>query len=306
MGMAVSVSINLCCYNSERYLQETLQSIIAQTYKDWELVIIDDGSTDSTESIIKGYVNRGYPIIHRYQKNHGLGYSRNEALRHSRGEFVAFIDHDDLWMPDKLQRQVSVFKERPEVDFIYSNYLILKNGKTRTAFTREQPEGAVFESFLYRYPVALVTSMLRRDTLVKRRIEFDENIRLSEEYDVFMRLLYGSRAAYIREPLAVYRIHSEMNSIVKMKDYYAETCYILQKFKEIGGCEERFRRALDRQAMNNEYLKAKIMIYQGECKKGREHILLHNPMEMRSILLYFFSFMPVRLRQYLQDVFSKS
>ena len=79
--MSQKVSINLCCYNSEKYLKETLDSIVKQTYKDWELVIINDGSCDSTESIIDHYIEQGHPIVYKYQKNQGLSSSRNEAIK---------------------------------------------------------------------------------------------------------------------------------------------------------------------------------------------------------------------------------
>ena len=110
-----TVSINLCCYNGEKYLREALDSIINQTYKDWELVIINDGSKDSTESIIYEYIKQGYPIVYHYQENHGLGYSRNEALKRSHGEYVAFIDHDDVWMPEKLEKQIPLFYKNPKM-----------------------------------------------------------------------------------------------------------------------------------------------------------------------------------------------
>ena len=104
--MAPLVSINLCCYNSEKYLRETLDSIVNQTYKDWELVIINDGSTDATELIIQEYQARSYPIVYHYQKNNGLSKSRNKALQLSKGKYIAFIDHDDIWIAEKLQKQI--------------------------------------------------------------------------------------------------------------------------------------------------------------------------------------------------------
>ena len=104
--MTPLVSINLCCYNGARHLRETLDSIIAQTFKDWELVFINDGSTDATGSIIEDYIRRGHPIIYRSRENRGLGYSRNEAIRCSQGQYLAFVDADDLWMPEKLEKQI--------------------------------------------------------------------------------------------------------------------------------------------------------------------------------------------------------
>ena len=304
--MPPTVSINLCCYNSEKYLEETIQSICSQTYKDWELVVINDGSTDETEIIIKEYINQGYPIIYCWQVNHGLGYSRNEALKRSQGKYIAFIDHDDIWLPDKLEKQISLFNGNPEIDFVYSNYYIMKNNQKIIALKRKQPTGYIFENFLYHYPVALVTAILRRKALARSNIEFDENLHLSEEYDVFMRLLYKSRAGYIKDPLAIYRVHPQMTSVTRMFDYYTEGLYILKKFKEIDDCQVHFKKALKKHEMNLEYLKAKILINHDDSVSGRKQISEYKFLYFKYFLLYLFSFMPTDVRHYIQNIFSKT
>src|ERR671930_69372 len=108
--MPHKVSINLCCYNGEKYLEETLQSIFHQTYKDWELVVVDDGSIDTTERIIKSHMAAGKLIMYHYQENAGLGSARNKALQLSRGSYIALIDQDDIWLPEKLEKQVRAFE----------------------------------------------------------------------------------------------------------------------------------------------------------------------------------------------------
>lgn len=304
--MLPTVSINLCCYNSEKFLEETIQSIFAQTYKDWELVIINDGSTDSTESIIKQYIDRGYPIIYCWQENHGLGYSRNEALKRSKGKYIAFIDHDDIWLPAKLEKQISLFSDNSGIDFIYTNYYIMKNYQKGLVLKGKQPEGYVFENFLYHYPVGLLTVMIRRNVLTERNIEFDENLHLSEEHDVFMRLLYKSKAGYIKDPLAIYRIHPQMASITRISDYYLEGLYVLKKFKEIDGCQELFNKALKKYEMNLEYSKAKKLINHGDSVSGRKQISAYKLLYFKYFLLYLFSFMPTNVRHIIQNIFSKS
>ncbi len=213
--MAPIVSINLCCYNSEEFLEETLQSIFAQTYKDWELIIINDGSTDSTESIIKEYISQGYPIVYHWQENHGLGYFRNEALKRSRGQYIAFIDHDDLWLPGKLEKQLRYLHTHPEYGFLYSNAYVMQDGNRRLVYSMRatMPQGSVFRTFLTRYPVNLQTVVIRKILLDGLDYWFDENLDLSEEYDFFLRLLYKTLAGYHKEPLAVYRLHSNMSTV---------------------------------------------------------------------------------------------
>ena len=116
------VSINLCCYNGEAFLDETLHSICSQTYPNWELVIVNDGSTDGTEAIVEKYMNQGVPIIYHVQENQGLGASRNKALELSSGAFIAFIDQDDLWLPEKLEKQIMLF-ENPETGLVFCDVI---------------------------------------------------------------------------------------------------------------------------------------------------------------------------------------
>src|SRR2546421_314712 len=132
--MPPKVSITLCCYNSERYLDETLQSITAQTYKDWELVVINDGSRDATEDIVRRYMDAGWPIVYQYQENRGLSASRNKSIELSSGEFIAMIDHDDLWSPEKLEKQVPLFED-PKVGVVYTQTVVIGSSKSGTCFS---------------------------------------------------------------------------------------------------------------------------------------------------------------------------
>jgi glycosyltransferase involved in cell wall biosynthesis len=306
--MPPTVSINLCCYNSEKYLRETLDSIVNQTYKDWELVIINDGSSDSTESIIQEYINQGYPIGYHYQKNRGLSYSRNEALKRSQGEYIAFIDHDDLWMPEKLDKQVSFFKSNSEIDFLYSNFYMMDQDKGKKSFAHKklQPSGFVFEHFLYRYPVGILTALVRKPAFDKLEELFDVRLKLSEEYDVFMRILYAAQASYIATPLAVYRIHSNMLSLRFMERYPGETEYVSDKLKKIDtNNSNKYAKAFHDQKIQLEYIKAKIKMAQGELINARKHLTPHRLFNLKFYILYCTTYLPSSLWFFLQPLWQK-
>lgn len=306
--MPPTVSINLCCYNSEKYLRETLDSIVNQTYKDWELVIINDGSSDSTESIIQEYINQGYPIVYHYQKNSGLSYSRNEALKRSQGEYIAFIDHDDLWMPAKLEKQVLFFKSNSEIDFLYSNFYMMDQdkGKKSVAHKKLQPSGFVFEHFLYRYPVGILTALVRKSAIDKLEELFDIRLKLSEEYDVFMRILYVSQASYIATPLAVYRIHSNMSSLRFMERYPGEIEYVSDKLKNLDkNNSNKNAKAFQDQKIQLEYFRAKIKMAQGELIKARNYLKPHRMSNLNFCLLYCTTYLPPFLWIFLQPLWQK-
>ncbi|MCX7966652.1 MAG: glycosyltransferase [Syntrophorhabdaceae bacterium] len=287
------VSINLCCYNSEPYLRETLDSITNQTYKNWELVIIDDGSSDSTGEIISEYIKKGYPIRYYYQENKGLGYSRNRAIKLSNGKYIAFIDHDDLWLPEKLEKQISLFEEKEEVGFIYTNFFSLKNGVKKIYFKRPNPEGYVFKDFLYSYSAALLTVMIRRSSIEGFSEFFDINLKLAEEYEFFMRILYKSKAAYIEMPLATYRIHEQMSSLKFIERWPDEMAYIMDKFSRIyTNFEEDYKKEIS-------YMKAKIAYYKAraemaKCNNFNARSLLepYKTIDFKFFFLYIMTYLP--------------
>ena len=302
------VSINLCCYNSEKNLRETLESIVKQTYKDWELIIINDGSSDSTESIIYEYVNQGFPITYHCQENKGLGYSRNEALSRSQGEYIAFIDHDDIWVAGKLNRQVQFLDQNPEVDFLYSNFFMLDEGKNKQylAFTNPQPSGFVFEQFLYRYTVGVLTVLIRKKAFSKLNGLFDEKLRLAEEYDVFMRILHDAKAYYMSEPLAVYRIHPNMASLRFIENYPVEIVYVSEKLKQLDqNNPQKYAKAFKDQQIQLEYMKAKTKMAQGDFKEARTYLTRNKLFSPNHFFLYCATYLPLSLWFLLRPLWEK-
>src|SRR5882757_4082321 len=102
------VSVIMPAYNAEKYIAEAINSVKQQTYTAWELIVIDDGSTDNTAAIIKKYAGTDNRIMYTYQANGGQGKARNNGLKKATGEYVAFLDADDLWIPEKLNTQVEI------------------------------------------------------------------------------------------------------------------------------------------------------------------------------------------------------
>lgn len=294
--MNPKVSVNLCCYNSGEYLRETIQSVIDQTYTDWELVVINDGSTDSTESIILEFKNKGYPIIYHCQENQGLGASRNKALNLSRGDYIAFIDHDDMWSADKLARQVSVFEKNPGVDFVYSNVYFLYTGHKKLFSKKRMPDGYIFEKFLYHYPVGILTVMLRKEALDRLDHFFDEKLKLSEDFDLFMRLLNRSKALYIDEPLAAYRIHSNMSSLRFIEKWPDEMAYIIEKLKRIDtSIETKHRKALNYINAKIGYYRARTEMLKDNRKEARRYLNPYKWADYKFIVLFLMTFFPSRV-----------
>ncbi len=121
------VSVVIPCYNYGRFLSEALESILAQTYTSWECIIVDDGSTDNTKEIAHQYTSGDSRFQYIYQKNQGLAGARNAALKQSKGEYIQFLDADDMLERDKLALQVPIFKTNHHIDLVFSNILSFKH-----------------------------------------------------------------------------------------------------------------------------------------------------------------------------------
>ena len=117
------VSVNITCFNSEKFIRETLSSVLSQTYGDFEVIVMDDGSTDGTGSIVKSFSDAR--IKYFYKKNEGLAETRNKAFEASGGEYIAFLDHDDIWQPDNLQIKVDILRQNPDCSLVYSYPILI-------------------------------------------------------------------------------------------------------------------------------------------------------------------------------------
>lgn len=235
-GLTVTptVSINLCCYNAEKYLKETLISIVNQTYKDWELVIINDGSIDSTELIINEFIKQGYPIICHSQENHGLGYSRNKALELSKGEFIAFIDQDDLWLPEKLTKQIPLFDDS-NVGLVYCDSIFFnERGDSKHLYgNKRYYTGNCFRELLGEYFLSLETVAIRKSALSGSDSWFDPRFGMVEDADLFTRIGYKWKLSIVPEPLSKWRVHSQSETWKKLYLFAEETEIMLNKYESI-------------------------------------------------------------------------
>lgn len=290
-GPVVSVIMN--CYNSDAYLKEAIQSVVDQTFKNWEIIFWDNQSTDQSAEIAASFNDNR--IKYYYAAEHtSLGAARNLAFDKCAGTYVAFLDCDDTWLTDKLEKQVRLFKARPDVDFIYANYYVqdMIKKKSTPAIKRVQPEGNIFEHLLYEYSIGILTVMVRIERLNELDALFDLNLSLAEDYELFMRILFTSKAAYIHDFLASYRIHATNISFSRQRDWVKEFTYVIRKFRELD-TEKRYVKGLEHLEKENVVRDAIINAVQGELHQARG---LMQPLKydnLKNIAFYLITFLPV-------------
>lgn len=206
---APAASVVIAAYNSSNYIQDSLDSLLSQTFTDFEVIVVNDGSTDTLEleRIIRAHP---LPIVYLSQENKGVSAARNAAINVARGEFYAQLDADDQWEPEYLSVQVGILRDRPEIALVYPNAIIF--GDTSDAgleYMKICPsEGEVTFESLVAERCCVLTCVTARMSAIKSVGMFDETIRSCEDFDLWLRIVKnGGRITYHRQPLARYRRH---------------------------------------------------------------------------------------------------
>lgn len=207
-GDSPGVSVIMNCLNCAKYLREAIDSVYAQTYTNWEIIFWDNVSTDDSAEIAKSYDGKL-----RYfcgEATVPLGHARNLAIENARGKCIAFLDCDDMWLPEKLEKQMELLEKNPDVMLVYSNSCTVDHGGDvlKISFDSGKPaRGEIFNELLSHYNfIPLLTVVIRKDVLDEVGL-FDNRYNVAEEYDLFLRIAYKHPVDYVEEPLARYRVH---------------------------------------------------------------------------------------------------
>lgn len=199
--MAGLVSIAMPSFNTAPFIAESIQSVLTQTYQDWELLIVDDCSTDNTDEVVNPFLSDNRIRYLKNKKNSGAAECRNSALREAKGRWIAFLDSDDLWMPEKLERQIQ-FMEKNGYHFSYTNYAEIDTDDKRNGITVTGPKRITKTGFFnYCWPGCL-TVMYDKDVIGLFQIA---NIRKNNDYAMWLKVCRKADCYLLDEELALYR-----------------------------------------------------------------------------------------------------
>jgi len=206
----------MAVYNGERYLREAVESILAQTYPDFEVIIIDDGSSDASAGMLEEFARRDDRVRLVRQENIGLTRTLNKAIELSGGELLARMDADDIAMPDRLRRQVEFMQQHPRVVLLGGAYeLIDGRGRLLTRITPPLDDQPLQELALAgRTPICHPLAMMRRDAVLKTG-GYDESLKVAQDLDLWLRLGEVGELACLPDVLLKYRQHEESVSEAK-------------------------------------------------------------------------------------------
>jgi len=262
---APKVSVIIPSYKTADMVAACLDSVFAQTYSDFEAIVVNDGSPDTPEleKVLRPYMDR---IVYIKQENKRTAGARNTAIRQARGEFVAFLDSDDTWMPDHLSSQMQLLAEDPALDLVYSNGLLVGDPAQECEFMKRCPSNgpATFDALIMgRCQVSISTVVARKRTLVDAGL-FDEKLPRCDDYDMWVRSAFsGAKIGYSRKLGARFLIGrpgSLSQSRAKMAEAYWS---MLEKFKRTLPLKDADREVVEKRAAE---IRAQYLLEEGKCK----------------------------------------
>ncbi len=198
--MPPAVSIVIPTYNREHCIGTALDSVMAQTFSDYEIVVIDDGSTDKTDRLVRTYGDR---VRYHYQDNKGIAGARNAGILKSSGAFIAFLDSDDYWVSRKLERQMAMFEQHAEYGLVASQCSSVRLDGSFKHKNRPGASGWMLQELFRKNFIRTSSAVIRREVFDAVGL-FDEQLKECEEYDLWLRIAAHYQVGFINEALAVY------------------------------------------------------------------------------------------------------
>jgi glycosyltransferase involved in cell wall biosynthesis len=222
MNNSPLVSVVITTYNRVVFLEKAIESVVNQTYTNIEIIVVDDGSKENyAESICKKYSNCSY----FYKKNGGISSARNFGVKNAKGQFIAFLDDDDLFMPNKIEEQVAILLKDNNIYCVHSSALVINDEGMETgeiiganSNKAHLRTGYVFWNALGSWCVKSPTPLIRKEVFSK--VLFDEKIVVSEDFDFYQRLFYYFEVFYINKPLAYYRESNQIERLSQLNEKY--------------------------------------------------------------------------------------
>ena len=207
------ISIIMNCYNGEAFLNEAINSITKQTFENWELIFFDNNSIDKSEKIAKSFKDSRIKYF-KSDRLLNLYDARNLAVKKTNGDYISFLDTDDMWTKDKLEKQINFIKKNSNYKILYSNYYVLKNNEKKIMYKNELPSGFITQKLLDFYGIGINTAFI--DKSIFEQYNFKEDLNIIGDFDFFIQTSKKFQIGYISDPLTFYRIHE--NSFTK-KNY---------------------------------------------------------------------------------------
>lgn len=271
--MEIKISVIIATHNCGKYISKALESVLKQTLQQWEIIIIDDGSTDNSYEIIKPFL-KDKRIKYKYQEKSGLSRARNLGIKLSYGEMIQFLDADDFIHPEKFERQALYLDNNKNVEVVFSSYSFFINNNY-DFFINIYPQKPILNILneLLKGNFIAVNSALVRKNAILRIGGFDENLTSTEDWDLWLRMaLSGMNIKQLKDKLAFVRIHSDQMSKNKLNMFMGRYHVIRKNITLVPRCSPYWESA------KSCYIRSKLGL-------AREYLLKRKIKETKKIIL---------------------
>ncbi|HAT4149657.1 TPA: glycosyltransferase family 2 protein, partial [Clostridium perfringens] len=206
--MNKKLTVFMPVYNSERYLRKSIDSILNQSYKNFEFLIINDGSTDSSVDIINSYNDKRIKLINN-KENKGIPYTRNLGLELSTGDYIAIMDSDDISYINRLEKQINYLELNPDIDILSSNFDELYNNSIIKSKSNNKNSDVIKIELMFRCCIGNPTVMMRRKTFVDNKINYREECFVAQDYSFWVESIKKCKFYHMKDSLIAYRTGHE-------------------------------------------------------------------------------------------------
>ena len=233
---SLAVSIIMNCHNGETFLKESIDSIINQSFKNWELIFFDNVSDDNSLEIVETFNDKRIKVF-KSEKFINLYHARNEAIQKAKGKYICFLDTDDYWERNKIEEQVNFLENNRNFEMVYSNFYTVKKDNTKYIQNNYNlPEGKIVKDLLKKYSIGILTACVKKK--IFENILFDEKTNIIGDFDFFVKFSCDYNIGCIQKPLAFYRDHENNLSKKRLGIYINELNYWIKnnnkRYKKLG------------------------------------------------------------------------
>lgn len=209
------VSIVMPAYNAMKYLPSAIASVMYQTWENWELCIVDDASADETGAYLDSLQDPRIRVFHN-EINRGTAYSRNRGIHEAKGGWIAFLDSDDMWREDKLEKQIAVIENYPDAALVFTGSAFIDDNGNQMKYTLQVPEKISYQDILPQNLISCSSVVVRKELLLKHPFPGAEKVH--EDFAIWLQILREIDHAYgVDEPLLIYRLALNSRSRNKLK-----------------------------------------------------------------------------------------
>jgi len=289
----LKVSVIVPTHNCS-YLPNAIDSILGQTFKDYEIIVVDDGSTDNTKALLSKFNGK---IKYLYQDNKGPSSARNLGIKESEGQYIGFLDADDAWLSEKLEKEVNFLDKNTDFGMVTCDAYATEARNERIivpsmAAQRRMHSGFVLKKVLRENFLLMLNVLIRREVLDDIGL-FDEKRLFCEDYDLWVRVAKKYKIGYVNEVLAKYRIHGSNRSIInKEKVLNSHLEIVLNSFKD-----NKIRYIEKKNILSFNYFKFAYNYFgDEEMRKAREYFMMsiaNNPLAIKSFFYIVITFFPI-------------